>query len=181
MMADLIRLEIVTPTGLAFAQDVVEVDVPTITGEVGVLPGHVPTLFAVRIGLVTGKLPGSDADPARFAVAHGVLEVTQDKAILLCERFAKKEDVDVVTTRARFKEVDEELVGWQGEIDDPRRRELIEEEQWLATQLELIGDPPPPTMRELTRFQTKDLDEVILEAPGVDGGTPEGLVEPQRE
>ncbi|NUP13670.1 MAG: ATP synthase F1 subunit epsilon [Polyangiaceae bacterium] len=181
-MADVIRLEIVTPTGVAFAREVVEVDVPTLTGEVGVLPGHVPTLFAVRTGIVTARpVGGADVEPVKFAVGHGVLEVTHDKAILLAERFAKKEDVDVVQTRARFKEVDEELVGWQGELDDPKRKDMIEEEQWLAAALELIGDPPPPAMRELTRFQNRQVDEVIIEAPTVDGGTPEGLVEPQRE
>ena len=181
-MADVLRLSIVTPTGIAFDRDVVEVDAPTMTGEVGVLPGHVPTLFAIRTGIVTSRpAGGGDTEPYRFAVAHGVLEVTQEKAVLLCERLAKKEDVDVVRTRARFKEVDDELVAWQGELDDPRRQELIEEEQWLAASLELIGDPPPPTMRELTRFKVKEIDEVIHEATGVDGGTPEGLVEPQRE
>ncbi|MBK6516976.1 MAG: ATP synthase F1 subunit epsilon [Polyangiaceae bacterium] len=180
-MADLIRLEIVTPTGVAYSRDVAEVDIPTLTGEVGVLPGHVPTLFAIRIGIVTARPLGGSDEPARFAVAHGVLEVTQDKAILLAERFARKEDIDVVATRARFKEVDDEVVSWTGELDDPKRNELIEEEQWLATALELIGDPPPPAMRELTRFQAKEVDEVIIEAVGAEGGTPEGLGESRRE
>lgn len=179
-MADLLRLEIVTPTGIAFAKDVVEVDVPTVTGEVGILPGHVPMLTAVRTGIVTARAPGNE-DPTKFAVAHGVLEIAGGKAVLLTEKFAKKDEIDIVKTRARFKEVDEELVAWAGELDDAHRHELIEEEQWLAASLELIGDPPPPTMRELTRFKTKQVDEVIIESPGVDTGTPEGLVEPQRE
>jgi hypothetical protein len=51
-----------------------------------------------------------------------------------------------------MKEVDDELDHWTGELTDPRRAELIEEEQWLATQLELIGDPPPPMVREETRY-----------------------------
>src|SRR6185436_16244515 len=88
----------------------------------------------------------------RVAVAYGFAEVIHDTALLLTERFMKKGDVDVVKVRLRLKEVDEELDHWQGELTDPRRRELIEEEQWLATQLELIGDPPPPTVREDTRF-----------------------------
>jgi F-type H+-transporting ATPase subunit epsilon len=66
----------------------------------------------------------------------------------------KREDVDVVRVRLRLKEVDGELDHWQGELTDPGRRELIEEEQWLAAQLELIGDAPPPTVREDTRFLT---------------------------
>ncbi len=176
-MADLLKLEIVTPTGVAFARDVLEVDAPTVGGEIGVLPGHVPMLTALRTGIVTARAPQAGEEPFRFAVAHGVLEVTREKAVVLTDHFAKKEDVDIVKTRARFKVVDEELVAWTGEPDDPKRYELIEEEQWLATQLELIGDPPPPMVRELTRFR-ESVDEVQLEAH-VD--TPEGLVETQRE
>jgi len=62
------------------------------------------------------------------------------------------DDGDVVKVRLQLKEVDEELDHWQGELTDPRRIELIEEEQWLAALLELIGDAPPPTVREDTRF-----------------------------
>jgi len=161
-MADVLKVEIVTPTGLAVSRDAVELDVPTLGGEIGILPGHVPLLAAVRTGLVTLKPTATD-DPVRFVVAHGVLEVTGEKALLLTEKFIKKEDVDVVKTRARLRDVDEELNAWDGEINDPKRIELIEEEQWLAAQLELIGDPPAPTMRELTRFQVKDAN-VIIEA-----------------
>ena len=63
-----------------------------------------------------------------------------------------KDDVDVVKVRLRLKEVDEKLDRWQGDLTDPTRRELIEEEQWLATQLELIGDAPLPLVREDSRF-----------------------------
>jgi F-type H+-transporting ATPase subunit epsilon len=75
-----------------------------------------------------------------------------DKALLLTERYMNKDDVDVVKVRLRLKEVDAELDHWQGDMTDPKRRELIEEEQWLATQLELIGDAPLPLVREDTRF-----------------------------
>ena len=100
------------------------------------------------------------------------VEVAHDVALLLTERLAKKEDVDVVRVRLRLKEVDTELDHWQGELTDPRRRELIEEEQWLAAELELIGDPPPPTVREDTRF-LQEHAEALPEAEMVDGQQPE--------
>jgi F-type H+-transporting ATPase subunit epsilon len=104
-------------------------------------------------------------DVVRYAVAHGVFEVASDKALLLAERFIKKDDVDVVAVRARFKDVGDELHAWTGDLSDPHRVELIEEEQWLAAQLELIGDPPPPIVREATRFLPKSTaDEVIVES-----------------
>jgi F-type H+-transporting ATPase subunit epsilon len=148
-MAETIKLEIVTPTGVALRETVSEVTAPSVAGEFGVLPGHLPLLAALRTGIVSYKKDGRDA---QIAVHHGFAEVSNDVVLLLTERFMKKDDVDVVRVRLRLKEVDQELDHWQGELTDPRRRELIEEEQWLAAQLELIGDPPPPTVREDTRF-----------------------------
>jgi F-type H+-transporting ATPase subunit epsilon len=149
MAAETILLEIVTPTGVALRERVTDVTAPSIAGEFGVLPGHLPLLAALRPGLCTYHQDGQEH---RIAVHHGFVEVANDTALLITERFKRKPDVDVVKVRLRLKEVDDELDHWQGDLTDPRRRELIEEEQWLATQLELIGDPPPPTVREDTRF-----------------------------
>jgi F-type H+-transporting ATPase subunit epsilon len=158
--AETILLEIVTPTGIALREQVNEVTAPSVAGEFGVLPGHLPLLAALRTGLVTYRQNGTEH---RLAVHHGFVEVAHDQALLLTERFARKADVDVVKVRLRLKEVDEELDHWQGDLTDPRRRELSEEEQWLATQLELIGDPPLPMVREDTRFLAEH-----AEAPPVD-------------
>ncbi|HVY49884.1 MAG TPA: ATP synthase F1 subunit epsilon [Minicystis sp.] len=144
-----ILLEIVTPTGVALHEDVGDLTAPSVAGEFGVLPGHLPLLAALRTGIVTYHQGGQEH---KVAVHHGFVEVANDKALLITERVAHKKDVDVVKVRLRLKEVDEELDHWQGELTDPRRIHLIEEEQWLAAQLELIGDPPPPMVREDTRF-----------------------------
>ena len=168
-MAETILLEIVTPTGVALREQVNEVTAPSVAGEFGVLPGHLPLLAALRTGLVTYKQSGTEH---RLAVHHGFVEVAHDTALLLTERFALKADVDVVKVRLRLKEVDTELDHWQGDLTDPRRRELIEEEQWLATQLELIGDAPPPMVREDTRFLAEHA-EAPSEAEMVEGQTPD--------
>lgn len=148
-MVDNIFLEIVTPTGVALREQVAELTAPSVRGEFGVLPGHLPILAALCTGLVSYKQDGKEN---KIAVHHGFVEIVHDTALLLTEKFAKRDDVDVVRVRARMKEVDDELDHWTGELTDPRRAQLIEEEQWLATQLELIGDPPPPMVREETRY-----------------------------
>lgn len=173
-MAEAIKLEIVTPTGVEFSRDVLDVSAPTVDGEIGVLPGHLPLLAAVRTGVASARPVGGDKDSLRFAVSHGVFEIANDKALLLTEKFLRKEDVDVVAVRARFKTVDDEIVAWSGELDSPERIALIEEEQWLAAQLELIGDPPAPATRELTRFQTKDVE---WSAPSEEAATEEAKPE----
>lgn len=149
MATDNIFLEIVTPSGVALRENVLELTAPSVAGEFGVLPGHLPILAALRTGIVTYRQNGKDN---KVAVHHGFVEVVNDTALLLTERFVKPADVQTVQVRKRLEEVDNELDHWSGELTDPRRVELIEEEQWLATQLELIGDAPPPTVREETRY-----------------------------
>jgi F-type H+-transporting ATPase subunit epsilon len=155
MAAETILLEIVTPAGVALRERVNDVTAPSVAGEFGVLPGHLPLLAALKTGLVTYHQDGHEH---RIAVHHGFVEIVNDTALMLTERVIKKPDVDVVKVRLRLKAVDEELDHWQGDLTDPRRRELIEEEQWLATQLELIGDPPLPTVREDTRFLAENAE-----------------------
>ena len=84
--------------GNAFSQNVSELTAPGIDGEIGLLPGHVALLAAIVTGTVAIKPTGSSAgdEPLMYAIAHGVLEVANDKALLLTDKFSKKEDVDVV-------------------------------------------------------------------------------------
>jgi F-type H+-transporting ATPase subunit epsilon len=149
MAAEQILLEIVTPAGVALREHVSELTAPSVSGEFGVLPGHLPLLSAIRTGLVSYKRDGQES---RIAVHHGFVEIANDVAIVITEKLVKKDDVDVVRVRLRLKEVDEQLDHWQGDLSAQERKDLIEEEQWLAAQLELIGDAPPPTVREDTRF-----------------------------
>lgn len=165
MAAETILLEIVTPAGVALRERVNDVTAPSVAGEFGVLPGHLPLLAALKTGLVTYHQDGHEH---RIAVHHGFVEVVNDTALMITERVIKKADVDVVKVRLRLKTVDDELDHWQGDLTDPRRRELIEEEQWLAIQLELIGDPPAPTVREDTRFLAENA-EAPSEQEMVDG------------
>jgi F-type H+-transporting ATPase subunit epsilon len=143
-----IQLEVVTPKGMALSEKVEEVIAPSVEGEFGVLPGHLPLLASMATGLVRYRLKG---DLHEVAVGAGFVEVNDDHALVLTDRFSVKDDVDVLHVRERLKEVDEELEGWQGDLLDVHRLELIEEEQWLAAQLELIGDPPVPKVIEASR------------------------------
>ena len=166
-MADTLDLQIVTPTGVALHKQVSEIMAPSVAGEFGVLAGHVPLLAALKPGIVTAKSSGEET---RVAVGNGFAEINNEKALILTERFAKKEDVDIVAVRARLKEVGDILAAWTGQHTDPERRALIEEEQWLAAELELIGDPPQPTVREDTRFV--DNDALVVNDEEVPSGGP---------
>ena len=166
-MAAALELEIVTPRGIVLDTDVDEVVAPSVNGEFGVLPGHLPLLAALGTGLVHYTKSGKTTD---VAVGRGFVEVLKDRALVLTDRYATKDDVDVLKVRERLKEVDSELERWEGDLSDPARLELIEEEQWLAAQLELIGDPPPPRVLDVSR--AFDYAAVIPDAEAIDGEAP---------
>ena len=46
-MAQVLKLEVVTPGGLAVRAEADQVEAPSVFGEFGVLPGHLPLLAAM--------------------------------------------------------------------------------------------------------------------------------------
>src|SRR3954471_6961376 len=143
-MADTIALEIVTPDGLKLKEAVNELTAPSVEGEFGVLPKHRPMLAALATGIVTYIQEGKATS---VAVGPGFVEIAADKALLLTDRFIKKDDIDAVRARLDLKEADEKLDGFKGDPESAEYAELVEREAWAAAQLELHGDPPPPRIR----------------------------------
>jgi len=164
-MADTIHLEIVTPDGLKLAADVSEFTATGIDGEFGVLPGHVPLLAALGIGTVTYQI-GSEKHVV--AVGRGFAEVSADKALLITDRFIKKEDIDPVVVRLDLKAADEALDKFDGDLQDPEYTELLARELWAATELEVYGDPPPPRIKILSELSFGHRENYVEKLAGGD-------------
>lgn len=144
-----ITLEIVTPDGGKLREQVDEFTAPSITGEFGVLPGHLPVLAAVRTGIITWR-KGNTADSC--AVGWGFIEVSQNHAYVLTDRFIKKDQVDPVNVRVELKTLDSKIDKYPGKPTDTEFQALVNDELWCAAQLELHGDPPPPTVAFVTPY-----------------------------
>ena len=143
-MADTIALEIITPDGPKLKEQVNELTAPSVEGEFGVLPQHRPMLAALATGIVTYV---KDGQTYSVAVGPGYVEVASDRAMLLTDRFIKKDDVDAVRVRLDLQDADEQLDAFKGDPESAEYAELVERELWAAAQLELHGDPPPPRIR----------------------------------
>ena len=171
----MITLEIVTPKGRALQTSTDEVTVPSADGEFDILPGHLATLAAVRAGIVSYR---AGSDWRKCAVGGGFVEVSGgqpsggvpvDRVLVLTEEYVIRESIDPVVVRTELKEVQGEIVKTEVEASDPstekgrvaaaRLRGLIDRENWLAAELELYGDPPPPTMRPYEEFGPAPIDE----------------------
>ncbi len=154
-----IDLEIVTPEGVQLRAEVHDLTAPSVEGEFGVLPGHRPLLAALKTGIVSYH--DADGQPHYVAVGPGFVEVSDDRALMLTDRFIEKANVDPVRARLALKEVDEELDRFEGEPGTPEHGALIMRETWAAAQLELYGDPPPPTIRTFPEFQLMPHEDYV--------------------
>jgi F-type H+-transporting ATPase subunit epsilon len=151
-----IALEIVTPKGRALTASVDEVTAPSVDGDFGVMPGHLPLLAALRTGIVTYREGGQE--PKRCAVGAGFAEAGPNKLLILTDEYIEREQIDPVIVRKELAEVQAKIEQAAGKAPtggtamDPEAKALIAKENWLAAQLELYGDPPPATMRPFENF-----------------------------
>jgi F-type H+-transporting ATPase subunit epsilon len=99
-------LEIVTPQGLVFSEEVDEVAATGSEGEFGVLPGHVPFVTTLKIGMLTCK-KGSEA--RYFFVNWGYAEVGAEKVMILADSAERSEDIDLDRAMAAKKRAEERL------------------------------------------------------------------------
>src|ERR1700748_456760 len=100
--ADKILLEIVTPVGRALSVQADEVTAPSVDGEFGVMPGHLPLLAALRTGLVTYR-QGSEMH--KCAVGAGFAEAGANKLLILTDEYVVRDDIDPVIVRKDLAEV----------------------------------------------------------------------------
>ncbi|HVJ89913.1 MAG TPA: ATP synthase F1 subunit epsilon [Labilithrix sp.] len=148
-MAEKIELEIVTPKGRALAESVDEVTAPSVQGEFGVLPGHLPVVAAIRSGIVSYR---QGNETKKVAVGPGFAEAGQNKLLILAEDFAARQNIDPVVIRKELSELQPKLEKVLSTLEmtpdlETEKKALIDQENWLAAQLELYGEPPAPTMR----------------------------------
>ena len=152
---DKLQLEIVTPRGRALSVSADEVTAPSVDGDFGVLPGHVPLLAALRTGLVSYRI-GSETK--KCAVGPGFVEAGPDKVAILTDEYTEREQIDPVLVRKELGEVQTKIaaeIAKPQDVPDAANGELqvlVRRENWLAAELELYGDPPHPTMRPFETY-----------------------------
>jgi F-type H+-transporting ATPase subunit epsilon len=90
-MANTLKLEIVTPEGVTYSENVEMVTLPGSEGEMGIYPNHVPLMTQVVSGEVAARRDGRDE---WLAVGDGFVEVTGERVAILTDMAVKAENVD---------------------------------------------------------------------------------------
>lgn len=99
-------LEIVTPHGLIYSEEVDEVTATGSEGEFCVLPGHAPYVTTLKVGMLTCK---TGKEPVIFFVNWGYAEVGPDKVLILADSAERSDEIDVERAKEAMKRAEERL------------------------------------------------------------------------
>lgn len=103
---DKLILEIVTPHGPVFGEEVEEVSASGSEGEFGVLPGHASFITTLKIGMLAAR---KGKDLVYFFINWGYAEVGLDKIHILADSAERAEDIDVARAMAAKQRAEERL------------------------------------------------------------------------
>ena len=101
-----LELSIVTPDAEALQVTCEEVSAPGINGEIGLLPGHVPLITALRPGVLTVRVDGSRQV---YAVSTGFAELEGNKVTVLTDACELSSNIDVAQAEKQFAEAEKAL------------------------------------------------------------------------
>jgi F-type H+-transporting ATPase subunit epsilon len=114
-------VEVLTPEGEVFNDDVEMVSTRTAVGSIGVLAHHQPLLAMLDPAEL--RLYKTESEVVCFAQAEGYMQIAQNRALLLVEEVHTTDDLDVSLLRDRLREAEQEL---DSAGEDSERRRIAE-------------------------------------------------------
>lgn len=90
-MSDSLKLEIVTPEGAVYSEDVEMVTLPGVVGEMGIYPQHVPLMTQMAPGELIVHKDGKDLS---IATGEGLIEVTATGIAVLTDLAIPADRID---------------------------------------------------------------------------------------
>jgi F-type H+-transporting ATPase subunit epsilon len=122
-------VEVLTPDGEVFADEVEMVSTKTVVGSIGVLAGHQPLL--AMLDPTELRLYKSDSDVVSFAQSEGYLQVSAGRVMVLVEEAHDAGDLDAGELRERLQQAEKELED-AGEDSEKRRVAERDKLRWEA-------------------------------------------------
>lgn len=101
-----INFKIVTPERLVYETEADQVTLPTTSGEITILPNHLPLISLLAAGELRVKI-GNQEIP--LAVAHGFVEVGKNQVVVLADSADRVEEIDIKRAEEAKKRAEELL------------------------------------------------------------------------
>jgi F-type H+-transporting ATPase subunit epsilon len=126
-------VEVLTPEGEAFNDEVEMVSTRTSVGSIGILANHAPLLG--MLDPTELRLYKSDSDVIRYAQGEGFLQVYGNRALLLVDEIFEIDDLDSGDLEDRLRRAEDEIE--KSEEDTEERRAAERDKRRYEAFLEL--------------------------------------------
>jgi F-type H+-transporting ATPase subunit epsilon len=123
------KVEVLTPDGEVFNDEVEMVSTRTAVGSIGVLAHHSPLL--ATLDPTELRLYRTETEIVRFAQAEGYLQVADNRALLLVEEAHDPDSLDAGELRERLQQAESALES-AGEDSERRRVAERDKRRWEA-------------------------------------------------
>ena len=117
-----LTLEIVTPEAKVFSAPIDTVVIPTVDGEIGILPGHIPLLTQVADGQLQITRGGKTE---ALIIGRGFAQVQGDVVSVLAEHALEESKIDEAAVETAMQRAQEALKAGATELD-PAEVERLE-------------------------------------------------------
>ena len=128
-MATSFRVEVLTPEGSTFDEEVEMVSTRTQVGSIGIKARHQPLLGQLEPTEL--RLYRSDSDIVTYAQGEGYIQVSRDGVLVLVEEAHAPGDLDVADLREKLRKSEDALAGAE-EGTEERRRAARDKRRWEA-------------------------------------------------
>lgn len=116
-----IKVSVVTPDGPVYESDVEMVSTKAQSGELGILPGHIPMVAPLQIGAVRLKNGGKTE---LVAVSGGFLEVRPEQVTILAQSAEQSDEIDIDRAIRAKERAEKRLQAQKQDNVDFKRAEL---------------------------------------------------------
>ena len=123
------QVEILTPEGEVFNEEVEMLSTRTAVGSLGVLANHTPLLGMLEPTEL--RLYRSESEIVRFAQGEGYIQVGDNKALVLVEDAIRPEDLDVADLRSKLQTAEAEAEAAE-DGSEAQRRAQRDARRWKA-------------------------------------------------
>lgn len=110
----MLHFQVITPEKTLIDTDVDEAIIPTTTGELTILPHHVPLLTQVAPGIVTIKTHGKEET---FAIDGGFIEITEKSVTILADFATSARDVSAAKAEEAKKAAEKAMKEKRSDVD----------------------------------------------------------------
>ena len=101
------NFKIVTPEKIVYQNEILQVSIPTMSGEITVLPNHIPLVSVLKAGEL--KIKDKDGEH-NMAVSGGFLEVRgNNEIIILADHAERVADIDIAKAEEAKQRAEEQM------------------------------------------------------------------------